>query len=82
MTKKNLKMMMLIKERDWTLNYLAELTSISRVFLSKIQNGHQQPSEENAKKIADALQINVNELFPIIGKRGITYKHTLSKEKN
>jgi transcriptional regulator with XRE-family HTH domain len=41
---------------------LAEEAKISAVFLSKIINGHSEPSYETALKIAEALGVPLSEL--------------------
>jgi transcriptional regulator with XRE-family HTH domain len=48
---------------------LAESAGISAVFLSKIINGHSEPSYETALKIAEALKVPLWELSGTPGKK-------------
>ncbi len=52
-----------IKRRisQWELSYR---TKISQGRISLFERGYRQPTKEQAAKIADALQVNIEEIFP------------------
>lgn len=70
MKTKNIKMYTRCLEQNLTLKELSKRIGLSAVFLSKVQTGEQKPSLENATKIANELNMDVNELFPILGCKG------------
>lgn len=50
-------------ERGWTQFKLAEKSGVPQPTISQIENGSRKyPTHENIKKIAKALQINIEEL--------------------
>ena len=51
------------KQKSYTQDKLAEMIGIDTVSLSKIETGKNYPSPDTLKKIADALGINIYELF-------------------
>lgn len=54
---------MLRRERGWTLEALAQRADTTKSYLSKIERGHSTPSIAVAMKLADALQVDIAELF-------------------
>lgn len=54
---------LLRKERRWTLETLAERAGLTKSYLSKIERGHSMPSIAVAIQLADALQVDVADLF-------------------
>jgi transcriptional regulator with XRE-family HTH domain len=60
-SKMGLRIKEVIKEKGYTVNSLAEKMDINRVGLSRHINGN--PSVEVLQKIADALNVNIVELF-------------------
>jgi transcriptional regulator with XRE-family HTH domain len=57
------------KERDLTLDELAERSDVSRSALSKIERGEINPTLVLISKIADALDISVSQLIGVEAKR-------------
>jgi|GEM_PF-5197574 len=57
------RLKVILAERDIRLKELAGMTNISYGALSKIANGR-RPQLENAYRIADALNLHVNNVFP------------------
>ena len=49
--------------REWSQMELAEKADISMNFLSEIERGNKWPSPENLQSLADALGVEVYELF-------------------
>ena len=49
--------------REWSQMELAEKAGISMHFLSEIERGNKWPSPENLQNLADALGVEVYELF-------------------
>jgi len=49
--------------REWSQMELAEGANISMHFLSEIERGNKWPSPENLQNLADALGVEVYELF-------------------
>jgi len=43
---------------------LMEMTGISNTYISWIENGYMKPKTEEKMKLAKAMKIPVNELFP------------------
>lgn len=54
---------MLRRERGWTLDALAQRAGTTKSYLSKIERGHSTPSIAVAMKLAEALGLDVAELF-------------------
>jgi transcriptional regulator with XRE-family HTH domain len=57
------------KERDLTLEELAERSDVSRSALSKIERGEINPSLMVVNKIADAFDVSVAQLIGVEGRR-------------
>ena len=53
----------LCKEKGLTLNTLADKVGISQPSISLIVNGKQKPSFDTLEKIAEALDVDIAELF-------------------
>lgn len=51
------------KSKSYTQEELAEIIGMDTVSLSKIETGRNYPSSENLAKLADALEVDVYELF-------------------
>lgn len=49
---------------------LSHRTGISQGLISLIERGYRQPTNDQADKIADALQVNIKEIFPDLVTRG------------
>ena len=60
----NLRLWTAIRERGLRQYQLANLAQISETTLSKILNGRTKPAEYVKIRIARALQMSVDELFP------------------
>ncbi len=43
---------------------LSNKTGISQGRISLFERGHRQPTKDQARKIAEALQVNTDEIFP------------------
>lgn len=56
----NLKM--LRQRRALSLSDLALLSQVSRVTINRIENGKQKPSPRTIRKLAEALQVSVEDL--------------------
>lgn len=57
------KIQQLRKERKITQERLAELVGIDPKNISRIENGNNYPTAENLTSIAEALSVNIYELF-------------------
>lgn len=64
----DLRLKEILEEKNMTLTDLAEKTGIEKGNLSAISNNKKNPTMETLKKIADALGINLVELFSPIEK--------------
>lgn len=62
MARTNLQKIMF--EKEVSLKALSIDTGISYTHLSKIVNGHHNPSIDNAYAIADSLNLHINRVFP------------------
>ncbi|MDJ0583227.1 helix-turn-helix transcriptional regulator [Crocosphaera sp.] len=51
------------RELDFSQEELAEKSELHRTYISSIERGNRNPSLENIKKLADALDISVAALF-------------------
>jgi transcriptional regulator with XRE-family HTH domain len=51
------------RDRDITQERLSELTEISVKYISRLETGHSSPSLETILKLAEALEVDVGELF-------------------
>jgi len=51
------------KKRELTQEKLAELSGVTNTFISFIESGNKNASLKTIKKIADALQITLSDLF-------------------
>lgn len=60
------------KLKSLTQKELAEKVSISRSFMSQIEKGISNPSDENLKKIAECLDVSVNDLKKDIDKSSLS----------
>jgi transcriptional regulator with XRE-family HTH domain len=50
--------------KKWTQTYLAQLSGVSQPTISQIENGTRQyPTFENMKKIAEALDLRLENIF-------------------
>jgi transcriptional regulator with XRE-family HTH domain len=48
--------------RALSLSDLASLSNVSRVTINRIENGKQKPSPRTIRRLAEALQVNVEDL--------------------
>lgn len=64
----DLRLKEILEEKNMTLTDLSEKTGIEKGNLSAISNNKKNPTMETLKKIADALEINLVELFSPIEK--------------
>lgn len=62
----NLKMMR--QRRALSLSDLALLSKVSRVTINRIENGKQKPSPRTIRRLAEALQIEVEDLTSAQGR--------------
>ena len=67
------KVRALRKEYGYTLRQLSELTTLSVPFLSDIEHGRANPSYRSLRSIADALNINLADLFDGVNEDGTGY---------
>lgn len=51
------------KDKGYSVRYLSEISGISRSTISRWENKHLNPSEENLKKIISALDITVSKFW-------------------
>ena len=65
----------LCKEHQMTINTLAETIGVAQPTMSRIVNGKQTPALETLEKIADALGVDVSELFRSADKAKIVCPH-------
>lgn len=56
-------------KRNKTQYLLSHETGVPQSTISLFEKGFKQPTKEQAKKIADTLQINIKEIFPESWKR-------------
>jgi toxin-antitoxin system, antitoxin component, xre family len=61
----------ILQEKKMTVSVLADTIGITRANMSNIVNGKTNPKMETLKKIADALNVNLIELFAPIEKTDI-----------
>jgi transcriptional regulator with XRE-family HTH domain len=57
------KVRLLRQERGWTLDALADRAGVTKSYLSKVERGQNVPSIAVAMRLAEALRIDVGELF-------------------
>lgn len=50
------------EQRGWTLEDLAQRTQRSRAYLSRVENGQRTPSRVTMHRIANALEVPVDDL--------------------
>lgn len=50
------------EQRGWTLEDLAQKTQRSRAYLSRVENGQRTPSRITMHRIANALEVPVDDL--------------------
>lgn len=50
------------EQRGWTLEDLAQRTQRSRAYLSRVENGQRTPSRITMHRIANALEVDVDDL--------------------
>lgn len=50
------------EQRGWTLEDLARRTQRSRAYLSRVENGQRTPSRITMHRIANALEVDVDDL--------------------
>lgn len=67
----DLRLKEILEEKNMTLTDLSEKTGIEKGNLSAISNNKKNPTMETLKKIADALEINLVELFSPVEKTDI-----------
>ncbi|MFR4583920.1 helix-turn-helix domain-containing protein [Clostridium cadaveris] len=60
----NNKIKEIIRNRGVKVTYIIEKVGLSTSSFYEIMNGKAVPSLMNARKIADALDVSLNELFP------------------
>lgn len=53
-----------IQEKGLKITYVIEKTGISKSHFYDIMNGHANPSITNTLKIAEILEVTVEEIFP------------------
>lgn len=50
------------EQRGWTLEDLAQRTQRSRAYLSRVENGQRTPSRVTMHRIANALEVPIDDL--------------------
>ena len=53
-----------MKRKRWSLNQLADFSGLGRGYLSDILTAKKSPTVRTLVKLADALEIEVRDLFP------------------
>ena len=53
------------EQRRWSQEYLAEVTGLHRTYISGIERGTRNPTITIVNKIAEALKIDVSNLFKL-----------------
>jgi transcriptional regulator with XRE-family HTH domain len=51
------------RDRDMTQEQLAEAVGVTMEFISRMERGHHGPSFDTLQKIAEVLEVEVNEFF-------------------
>lgn len=51
------------KEREWTVEHLADLVGLSKSYVSEIENGKKQANQARIKKFAEAFGVPVFDLL-------------------
>ena len=59
----NTRIKEILQEQKMTVSVLADTIGITRANMSNIVNGKTSPKMETLKKIADALKVNLSDLF-------------------
>jgi len=52
------------KARGWTQRELAEASGLPRPHIGAIERGHMRPRIDTARKVADALDVTLDALWP------------------
>lgn len=66
------------KERKLTITQMADLTGLDVGNISRLERGRQGYSDQSLKKIADALQVQVSELFSTTNENDTVDKYSVS----
>ncbi|CCJ33059.1 helix-turn-helix domain-containing protein [Caloramator australicus] len=53
-------------KKGWTIRDLGERAGINYAIVSKLENGKSSPRPKTAKAIADALEVDFDEIFKIV----------------
>jgi transcriptional regulator with XRE-family HTH domain len=61
--KRNLRLRNKLWDLCLTQYYLAMITKIPEAYISKFINGGMSPTEDQKRRIAEALEVEINELF-------------------
>ncbi len=61
----SLRIKELRKERSWTIDQLAEVSGLSRGYLSQLETGKRQPSAETLENLAHCFGVKVTDLYEI-----------------
>jgi len=51
------------RDKGWSQVYLAEVTGLSKTFISNVENGQKEPCLGTIKILADGFEISLGELF-------------------
>jgi repressor LexA len=70
------------KEKGYTLKQLSEYTGLSLSFISDIEHNRSNPSLDNLKKLADALDVSINNLISEDNKSENTDSYSFLNLKN
>jgi transcriptional regulator with XRE-family HTH domain len=60
----NNKLKILRERRALSLTDLSEKSGVSRITIHRIENGKQKPMPRTIRKLAEALQVKIEELIP------------------
>jgi transcriptional regulator with XRE-family HTH domain len=66
LSKVGMRIRLLRVSRKWSQEFLAEKAETSAPYLGTIERGEQNPSLTFLKKIADAFEIDIRELFNFV----------------
>lgn len=60
---KRLTVMKILAQKKWSIKYLSNVVPMNYIYLVNILNKKSNPSEVMAYKIADALEVEIEDIF-------------------
>lgn len=61
----SLRIKELRKERSWTIDQLAEVSGLSRGYVSQLETGKRQPSAETLDNLAHCFGVKITDLYEV-----------------